>query len=128
MLTTLLQHKDTGKRHQVHQKNKKWKRYTAKMEVHSCTPWNENQNRKLKISKHKATGEDNFTPRRVTNIRAPLQPRGCPKETAPPCTLTLSCTQERQLTKGQTVTILHHWFLALEFFLRYGLAFLSYYY
>lgn len=30
------------------------------------------------------------TPRSVTNIRAPLHPRGCPKDTAPPCTLTFS--------------------------------------
>ena len=34
-----------------------------------------------------------YTPKSVTKIRAPLQPRGCPKDTAPPCTLTFSCKQ-----------------------------------
>lgn len=40
-----------------------------------------------------------ITPKSVTKIRAPLQPRGCPKDTAPPCTFTLSCTwrSERNL-------------------------------
>lgn len=36
------------------------------------------------------------TPKSVTKIRAPLQPRGCPKATAPPWTLTLSCKQDQK--------------------------------
>ena len=38
------------------------------------------------------------TPKSVTKIRAPLQPRGCPRDTAPPCTLTLSCKQKIKLS------------------------------
>lgn len=40
--------------------------------------------------KHQNVAVVTRTPRSVTNIRAPLHPRGCPKDTAPPCTLTFS--------------------------------------
>lgn len=36
------------------------------------------------------------TPKSVTKIRAPLHPRGCPNETAPPCTLTFSCRRGKR--------------------------------
>lgn len=36
------------------------------------------------------------TPKRVTKIRAPLQPRGCPNDTAPPWTLTFSYNKKER--------------------------------
>ena len=44
------------------------------------------------------------TPKSVTIIRAPLHPRGCPKETAPPCTLILSC--KRCIKRSETIIII----------------------
>lgn len=32
------------------------------------------------------------TPKSVTRILAPLQPIGCPNDTPPPCTFSLSCS------------------------------------
>ena len=43
-----------------------------------------------KILQNKEAICHSYTPNSVTKIRAPLHPRGCPKDTAPPCTLTFS--------------------------------------
>lgn len=63
------------------------------------------------LSKKPSTQESNepsqITPNNVTKIRAPLHPNGCPKDTAPPCTLTLSCSI---LTGTKTVEIRTCWY------------------